>query len=320
VDFLKSLFKKLIDILFFWRTPQPPPSLPSLKHWYEQLETKPYSTHPSELKPITFFYEKLSLPPVLESEELVIFNGVRSPGSKALHIEQIVFYGSKSAFRMLGLYLIAAALRIHHTKTVQLNCTNKEVSPCRGLKIGKAIQSKLEKDVGLAPGILTEWSWTPSIPEGNLTQWVRELDHDGFPKDHLPSLRLGSEETIYDEQHRPRSDQAIFVHLKGTLISLCWLGRGLLNFALEDHPCHTWSLLNYGGHNSLAPESAEIRFVTAEGADIPSDVAKWLAHQMPASPTPSVPAPPTPTIRVDVPLRGEESAPTTSPATTQEVQ
>lgn len=276
-----GLFSKIA----FWRR-APEPVTPLLKDWYAALPKHPSSSTTDV--PITFTHEELKIPSLLNCDNLIIYNGIRSPGGTALHIEHIVIYGGKAAFRMLGMYLIAAALRIKYDEPVRIECTNKELSPCRGLKIGMPKQSKLEKSLQLAPGILTQWSWTPAIPESRSEHWVREQDDSNFPSDHLPWLRLGSLAEVYSEHHRPRSDQAIITHLTGTLPSLCWLARGLLNFALDDNPCHTWSLLNYGGHSSLTSGSAELRFVSPGGSDIPPSIASWLENQRPPAPPPAL--------------------------------
>ncbi|MES2207999.1 MAG: hypothetical protein V4525_14530 [Pseudomonadota bacterium] len=268
------------------------PKLPQLRDWYNALAQKPFSTLTESDQAMTFSYEALKIPPVLETNDLIIYNGVRAPGETALHIEHITLYGGKTTFRMVGLYLIAAGLRIKYDDPVLLECNNKELSPCRGLKITLPKQSKLESTMGLAPAILTQFSWKPQLPADKPEEWVKELDDKNFPTDHLPWLRLGSNKEIYNEIHRPRSDEPIILHIHGTLTALCWLGRALLNFSLDDNPCHTLSLLNYGGYSSLAPGSAELRCVAPGGKNIPAQLVSWLAAQgSPATPSPAEPAP-----------------------------
>lgn len=262
--------------------PPPPPPTPKLSDWYNSLELKPFSHFPEGGVPQLFTFEHFKLPPVLECDNLMIYNGVRAPGGMAIYIEHIVFYGSKEAFRMLGTYFIAAALRIKYDTAILLKCTNTDLSPVGGIKIGMPEQSKFEKTMKLAPCVLTQWSWTPYIPADRPEQWGKEFSPlSDYPVDHLPLVRLGSPEQIYSEHHRPRSKSDIIVHVKGTLPSLFWLGNGLLNFALEDNPCHTVSLLNYSGHNCLASGSAELRFVSPGGADVHPEVQAWLESQRP---------------------------------------
>ena len=268
------------------------PKLPQLTDWYNALAQKPFSTLTESDQAMTFSYEDLKIPPVLESNDLIIYNGVRAPGETALHIEHITLYGGKITFRKVGLYLIAAGLRIKYDDPVLLECNNKELSPCRGLKITLPKQSKLESTMGLAPAILTQFTWKPQLPADKPEEWVKELDDKNFPTDHLPWLRLGSNKEIYNEIHRPRSDEPIILHIHGTLTALCWLGRALLNFSLDDNPCHTLSLLNYGGYSSLAPGSAELRCVAPGGKNIPTQLVSWLATQgSPAAPPTAEPPP-----------------------------
>ena len=98
--------------------------------------------------------------------------------------------------------------------------------------------------------------YRPALPKTRPNYTTTDQDRASFPRAHLPFARLGAPDIV----GLCRPGQPVCAHLAGTAPSLIWLGKYLLNLALDDNPAFRGYLYNMDHAESLAPGSAEFRF------------------------------------------------------------
>lgn len=209
--------------------------------------------------------EIAACPAELRTDRIRAAPGWRSPGDTALRIEHVVLTAERGAFRALGLALIGYALSEQEAPLrIHLPRVEGEIEQ---LVVHPSSPSSLELRLGFAQSV-REVRYRPRLPEGSPNYTTTEQDDGDYPREHLPYCRLGSHAEAGSAWLRPA--EPVCAHFKGTAPSLVWLGRFLLDLALEDNPCRLAYLYNYAvPAESLAPGSAELRLVVASPDDGP---------------------------------------------------
>jgi hypothetical protein len=208
--------------------------------------------------------ETIQLPAAMATTDMRAVSSSRSPGSGAIWIEHMAFTADRPGFRALGLVLLAYALS-NQEEPFRLTLSDNPDEIAQ-LVIWPSRASDLEARLGFRHCI-NEISYRPRLPDQNPNYLTFEQQREGFPREHLPYCRPGSWDV--EGGGVTRAGEPVCAHFHGTSPSLVWLGKYLLDLALEDCEAALAYLYNSTPGESMAPDSAELRFVVANPADGP---------------------------------------------------
>jgi hypothetical protein len=192
----------------------------------------------------------------LATADMRVGPGVRCPGGGSISIEHLVFTAERPAFRALGLALLAYALSPQQEPfRIALEDHPSEVVQ---LVFWPNSAAEIDKSLGLKQHV-TQIVYRARLPKDNPNYLTFEQLHDDYPREHLPYWRPGSWNVEGGGVVRP--GEPVCAHVQGTAPSLVWLGTYLLNLTLEDCNARLAYLYNANPGESMAPGSAELRFV-----------------------------------------------------------
>ncbi|HEU0077219.1 MAG TPA: hypothetical protein VFQ76_06195 [Longimicrobiaceae bacterium] len=200
----------------------------------------------------------------LRTDRIRASPGWRGPGDTAIRIEHIVLTAERGAYRALGLALFGYALS-EQKAPLRIHLPRVE-GQIEQIIVHPSSPSSLEIKLGFERSV-REIRYRPRLPEGEPNYTTTEQDDEDYPREHLPYCRLGS--CAENGSGHVRPEEPVCVHFKGTAPSLVWLGKFLLDLALEDNHCRLAYLYNSVPAESLAPGSAELRLVVASPDDGP---------------------------------------------------
>jgi hypothetical protein len=229
----------------------------TLQTWYSNLEVS-FPMHSTDKHKLVVG-KQLACPEVLEAHTMTAFNTQRSPGGAAYWVNQLILCGDKGAFRSLGALFLASAFQ-EATVSVRLHLRSSHTE-IKQLVIWPSATSEFERFFGHREQI-SSFLYKPTLPAGMPHYITNELDNERYPKEHLPYVRPGDSEK---KDAPPHPMQEICMHIQGTRLSRCWLGKVLLDFALIDNPCQTIFLHNMPHDEHLSQGSSELRFVLPGG-------------------------------------------------------
>ena len=208
--------------------------------------------------------ETLGCGPELRTDHVRGLPSARSTDGSAISIEHVVLTAERPAYRALGLALFGYALSEQRAPLrIHLRWVPGEIEQ---VVVHPSQPSSLELGLGFHQAV-REIHYRPRLPESLPNYTTTEQDREDYPREHLPYCRLGS--PAADGCGVVRPGEPVCLHCRGTGPSLVWLGKFLLDLALEDNPCRLAYLYNYLPAESLAPGSAELRLVVANPADGP---------------------------------------------------
>lgn len=185
--------------------------------------------------------------------------GSRRPNGAAVSIDCGFLTARREGYRALGLLLLAYALS---DRRGELRVSIAAAGELQQIVLWPSSPSPLEASLGMRLAV-REVHYRPRVPEGNPNYTTVEQDDPGHPRDHLPFFSLGPP----DDPHAiVRSDAPVCFHVGGTGPALVWLGKLLLNLALDDCNATLAYLYNLLPAESLAVGSAEARLAVADPA------------------------------------------------------
>lgn len=192
--------------------------------------------------------------------------GTRRPNGAAISIDCGFITAQREGYRALGLLLLAYALSEQRTALrISLAAAEGEIQQ---VVIWPSSASRLEASLGVRVRV-SKVHYRPRVPEGNPNYTTVEQDDESYPRDHLPLFSLGPAD---DPRGDVRPGAPVCFHIGGTGPSFVWLGKLLLNLALDDSNATLAYLYNLTPAESLAVGSAEARLVVADPAQGPA----WL--------------------------------------------
>lgn len=220
---------------------------------------------------VKFAAETLPAPAELRTDRIQGQQSWRRPNGQAIAIDVATLVASKEAYRALGLALFSHALS-EQKAPLRIHLPEEEKSLAQ-IVVWPGRESRVEALLGCRMGV-REVHYRPRILEGNPNYSTHEQDDDAYPREHLPYCTLSPPDWS-DGYPGMRPDLPLCLHLAGTSTSLVWLGKFLLNLALEDSHCRRSYLYNILPGESLAEGSAELRL---EVTDPPPDAPDPSAH------------------------------------------
>ncbi|HEX8429853.1 MAG TPA: hypothetical protein VF625_01155 [Longimicrobium sp.] len=210
-------------------------------------------------KKVRFTSASLPVPEDFRTGSVVAGPGYRRPGGEAISIDSASVTAGRAGYRALGLAMLGyalseqrAPLRIHLAPSV---------GRIQQIVFWPASASRLEASLGFRLGV-GEIHYRPRLPEGNPNYTTVDQDDPSYPREHLPYCGLGPPDSRTGGV--VRADEPVCLHVGGTVASLVWLGKLLLNLSLADNNCRLAYLYNYNPAESLAPGSAELRLMVGE--------------------------------------------------------
>jgi hypothetical protein len=211
--------------------------------------------------------ETLPLPAGMATTDIRGLPSSRSPGSGAIWIEHLAFTADRPAYRALGMLLLAYAISNQEEPfRLTLSDNPDEITQ---LVIWPSRASDLEARLGFRYRV-NEISYRPRLPEHNPNYLTFEQQKEGYPREHLPYCRPGAWDV--EGGGLTRAGESVCAHFQDTSPSLVWLGKYLLDLALADCNATLAYLYNAKPGESMAADSAELRFVVADPADGPRDL------------------------------------------------
>lgn len=223
--------------------------------------------HRSDGRPrkVKFTAATLPVPAQLHTDGIQVRQWWRRPNGEAISIDGAHVTAEKPAYRALGLALLGYALS-EQKEPLRIHLAESgDHLPQIVLWPGSA--SRVEALLGFRFA-LREVHYRARIFQDNPNYSTHEQDDDEYPREHLPNCRVGPPDWS-DGYPGQRPDLPLCMHLSGTSASQVWLGKFLLNLALEDSHCRLSFLNNTIPSESLAPGSAELRLVVSDAASPP---------------------------------------------------
>jgi hypothetical protein len=237
-----------------------------LASWFSERSIAIPTRSDSRSKSLRLKPDQLTLPDRLETSQIRAAKFSRSPGSGAIWIEAILVTAQRDSYRALGLAFLAYAMS-PQTKEFRLKLSD-EPGEISELVIWPSERSELQSALGMESRIV-EVRYKPQLPEGNPNYTTTEQDksEDEYPREHLPYCRPGSLDV--EGGGVVRQGEPIGAHFQGTAPSLVWMGKYLLNLALEDNNATLAYLYNTTPAESMRWLSAELRLTVADPAGGP---------------------------------------------------
>jgi hypothetical protein len=213
-------------------------------------------------KKIRLTPELLPLPLAMSSADLRVGSDRRGGGS--ISIEHLVLNAERPAYRALGLALIAYALSPQE-EPFRLTLTLADHPPeVAQIVFWPSSAAEIDKSLGLKQRI-TQVVYGARLPQDNPNYLTFEQQKEDYPREHLPYCRPGSWNV--EGGGVTRQGEPVCAHVQGASPSLVWLGKYLLNLTLEDCNAMFAYLYNLDPGESMAPNSAELRFVVRDPRD-----------------------------------------------------
>jgi hypothetical protein len=230
--------------------------------WAANLPVTLPTRSDSTPKRVRFTPELLRLPAAMSTSDIRVLSTRRGGGS--ISIEHLIFNAEPPVYRALALALIAYALSTQD-EPLRLRLPDPPPMEVAQLVFWPSSASEIEKS-GMKQRV-TEVHYRARLPKDNPNYLTFEQLREDYPREHLPYWRPGS----WDVEGGGviRRGEPVCAHVQGTSPSLVWLGKYLLNLTLEDCNARLGYLYNMDPGESMAPYSAELRFVVCDPREGP---------------------------------------------------
>ena len=206
----------------------------------------------------------LELPPSLTTSNVRAASYARRPGAGAISVDGVLITAEREGFRALGMAFLAYALSAQdQALRIMLSENPSELAQ---LVVWPTIASELESGLGFRQRV-AQISYRARLPEKNPDYLTTDKDRADYPREHLPHCQLGSPDVTGGGL--TRAGELVCAHFQGTAPSLVWIGKYLLDLALEDCNADLAYLYNYTPAESMAPGSAELRLTVGSPTEGP---------------------------------------------------
>ncbi len=212
-----------------------------------------------QLRKARFTADNLPAPAECSAEGIFAESAVRRVSGNAISIDSASLSAGRAGYRALGLVMLSYALS-EQASPLRIHLAHADEGIAQ-IVLWPTAASKLERELGCSLGA-REVHYRPAIPRDDPNYSTTEQDNAGYPREHLPYCSIGAPDT--PREGVTRRGEPVCLHVAGTAPSLIWLGKFLLNLALEDSSCRLAYLYNYTPAESLAPGSAELRLVVTD--------------------------------------------------------
>jgi hypothetical protein len=206
----------------------------------------------------------LPAPEALETDRIRGLPSGRRPANGAVVIDEAVLTAEREGFRALGLAFLAYALS-EQRKPLRITLPAVEGELAQ-IVLWPPTPSRLEAELGCRLHV-HEVFYRPRLADENPNYTTAPDDYETYPRQHRPYCTVAKADHPENMYRLPGSPEC--AHLGGTPPAHVWLGKYLLNLALEDSNVRLAYLYNYVPAKSMARRSAELRLVVANPDDGP---------------------------------------------------